>query len=175
MLIAAALILLLVDVVIVLLLAPLPKEACEKQATQAPAAHNAPADQQASKTMLVAALVLFLADVIVPPPRASRDGGVQGADDASAGASRCSHRSASEQGDARRRPRPLPRRCRRHRPPPRASRAGDGQGVTTPRQVRVHSCQLSISSCSKVLDGLKPRTPPSRIASLTCGGAALSV
>src|SRR5437763_203219 len=45
---------------------------------------------------------------------------------------------------------------------------------TTPRQVRVHSCQLSISSCSKVPDGLNPRTPASRIASLTCGGAALS-
>ena len=45
MLIAAALILLLVDVVIVLLLVPLAKEACEKQATQAPAAYDAPADQ----------------------------------------------------------------------------------------------------------------------------------
>ena len=31
-----------------------------------------------------------------------------------------------------------------------------------------------MSSCSKVPDGLKPRTPASRIASLTCGGAALS-
>src|SRR5882672_10858110 len=46
---------------------------------------------------------------------------------------------------------------------------------TTPRQVRVHSCQLSMSSCSKVPEGLKPRTPASRMASLTCGGAALSV
>src|SRR5260370_16913710 len=46
--------------------------------------------------------------------------------------------------------------------------------ATAPRQVRVHSCQLSMSSCSKVPDGLKPRTPASRIASLTCGGAALS-
>ena len=63
MLVTATLILLLVDVVIVLL-APLPKEACEKQATQAPTAHNAPADQHSSKTMLVAALVLFLADVV---------------------------------------------------------------------------------------------------------------
>jgi len=65
MLVATALILILVDVVIVLLFAPLAKEACEKQATQAPAAHNAPADQQASKTMLVAALVLFLVDVVI--------------------------------------------------------------------------------------------------------------
>ena len=64
MLVTATLILLLVDVVIVLL-APLPKEACEKQATQAPTAHNAPADQQASKTMLVAALLLFLVDVVI--------------------------------------------------------------------------------------------------------------
>jgi hypothetical protein len=47
MLVAAALIILLVDVVIVIL-APLPKEACEQQATQAPTAHNVPADQQAS-------------------------------------------------------------------------------------------------------------------------------
>ena len=31
-----------------------------------------------------------------------------------------------------------------------------------------------MSSCSKVPEGLKPRTPASRIASLTCGGAALS-
>src|SRR5258708_18320208 len=46
---------------------------------------------------------------------------------------------------------------------------------TTPRQVRVHSCQLSMSSCSKVPEGLKPRIPASRIASLTCGGAVLSV
>src|SRR5216683_1800995 len=46
---------------------------------------------------------------------------------------------------------------------------------TTPRQVRVHSCQLSISSCSKVPEGLNPRTPAKRIASLTSGGAALSV
>ncbi len=44
----------------------------------------------------------------------------------------------------------------------------------TPRQVWVHSCQLSMSSCSKVPEGLKPRTPASRIASLTSGGAALS-
>ena len=65
MLVSAALVLLLVDVVIFLFLAPLPKEACEKQATQAPAAHNAAADQQASKTMLVAALVLFLVDVVI--------------------------------------------------------------------------------------------------------------
>src|SRR5260370_20300554 len=46
--------------------------------------------------------------------------------------------------------------------------------ATAPRQVRVHSCQLSMSSCSKVPDGLKPRTPASRIAYLTCGGAVLS-
>ena len=44
----------------------------------------------------------------------------------------------------------------------------------TPRQVRVHSCQLSMSSCSKVPDGLKPRTPDSRNASFTSDGAALS-
>ncbi len=45
----------------------------------------------------------------------------------------------------------------------------------TPRQVRVHSCQLSMSSCSKVPEGLKPRTPASRIAFLTWAGAALSM
>src|SRR5205085_2119117 len=44
----------------------------------------------------------------------------------------------------------------------------------TPRQVWVHSCQLSMSSCSKVPLGLKPRTPDSRNASLTSRGAALS-
>src|SRR5260370_7505844 len=31
-----------------------------------------------------------------------------------------------------------------------------------------------MSCCSKVPDGLKPRRPASRIASLTCGGAAFS-
>jgi hypothetical protein len=29
--------------------------------------------------------------------------------------------------------------------------------------VRVHSCQLSMSSCSKVPDGLKPRTSANRM------------
>jgi hypothetical protein len=38
----------------------------EHKPTQAPAASNAPADQQTSKAMLMAAaLVLFLADVVV--------------------------------------------------------------------------------------------------------------
>jgi hypothetical protein len=63
----AALVLFLADViVIVLFLVPLAKEACKEQTTQAPAPHDAPADQQASKAMLVAAtLVLFLGDVVV--------------------------------------------------------------------------------------------------------------
>src|SRR6516165_11296055 len=51
----------------------------------------------------------------------------------------------------------------------------DMRRETTPRQVLVHSCQLSMSSCSKVPDGLKPRTPVRRSASLMYGGAALSV
>jgi len=38
-------------------------------------------------------------------------------------------------------------------------------GDTAPRAVRVHSCQLSMSSCSKVPEGLKPRTPARRSAS----------
>src|SRR5262249_29446445 len=45
---------------------------------------------------------------------------------------------------------------------------------TTPVAVWVHSCQLSISSCSKVPEGLKPRIPDNRRASLTSGGATLS-
>ena len=38
----------------------------------------------------------------------------------------------------------------------------------------MHSCQLSMSSCSKVPDGPNPRRPLIRKASLTSGGAALS-
>ena len=45
---------------------------------------------------------------------------------------------------------------------------------TTPLEVWVHSCQLSMSSCSKVPDGPNPRSPLSRSASLTSGGAAWS-
>ena len=45
---------------------------------------------------------------------------------------------------------------------------------TTPRQVWVHSCQLSMSSCSKLPDGLKPWMTDSRTLSLTSGGASLS-
>src|SRR6516225_8878456 len=43
-----------------------------------------------------------------------------------------------------------------------------------PRPLWVQPCQLSMSSCSKVPDGPNTRTPASRMASLTSGGAALS-
>ena len=45
---------------------------------------------------------------------------------------------------------------------------------TTPRQVWVHSCQLSMSSCSKVPEGPNPLMLASLNCCLMWSGAALS-
>ena len=45
---------------------------------------------------------------------------------------------------------------------------------TGPRAVTVHSCQLSMSSCSKVPEGLNPLMAPKRMISLISAGAVLS-